>query len=193
MKLDASYWNSRYEEGTTGWDIGYVSTPLKTYFDQLTSKSLHILIPGGGNAYEAEYLYHLGFNHVYVVDISKKALENLTHRVPNFPKDQLILGDFFTLQKEFDLIIEQTFFCALDPTLRSNYAEKMHSLLKPNGKLVGLLFNVPLNISEPPFGGNKDEYLSYFKPLFEIELMEAAYNSIPPRKDSELFIKLRRR
>lgn len=190
MKLDASYWNSRYEDGTTGWDIGYVSTPLKSYFDQLTSKSLNILIPGGGNAYEAEYLYRLGFDHVYVVDISKKALENLAFRVPDFPKDQLILGDFFALQKEFDLIIEQTFFCALDPSLRLQYAEKMHALLIPDGKLVGLLFNVPLNKSEPPFGGNKAEYLSYFEPLFEIEVMEVAYNSIPPRKDRELFIKL---
>lgn len=30
--------------------------PLKVYFDQLTNKDLKILIPGGGNSHEAEYL-----------------------------------------------------------------------------------------------------------------------------------------
>lgn len=193
MKLDPSYWNLRYEQGTTGWDIGDISTPLKTYFDQLTNKNLHILIPGGGNSYEAEYLFHRGFTNVYVIDMSQKALENFSKRVPEFPKEQLIQGDFFTLHQEFDIIVEQTFFCAIDPSLRPLYAEKMYALLKSNGKLVGLLFNVPLNTDEPPFGGNKTEYLSYFESLFEIEIMEETYNSIPPRKNSELFIKLRKR
>jgi methyl halide transferase len=193
MKLDSSYWNSRYEQGTTGWDIGEIATPLKIYFDQLSPKSLKILIPGGGNSYEAEYLFRQGFTNVYVIDLSQKALENFSNRVPGFPKEHLLQGDFFLLNKTFDIIIEQTFFCALHPSLRSRYAEKMHSLLKSNGKLVGLLFNVPLNTDEPPFGGNKAEYLSYFEPLFEIEIMEEAHNSIPSRKNRELFIKLRKK
>lgn len=193
MKLDPSYWNLRYEQGTTGWDIGDISTPLKTYFDQLTNKSLYILIPGGGNSYEAEYLFHQGFTNVFVIDMSQKALENFSKRVPEFPKEQLIQGDFFALNQEFDIIVEQTFFCAIDPSLRSLYAEKMYALLKSNGKLVGLLFNVPLNTEEPPFGGSKTEYLSYFEPLFEIGIMEEAYNSIASRKNRELFIKLQKR
>ena len=52
-----NYWTNRYSKAKTGWDIGYPSTPLKTYFDQLENKDLRILIPGAGNAYEAEYLF----------------------------------------------------------------------------------------------------------------------------------------
>ena len=57
IKPDRSYWENRYVDATAVWDIGYVSPPLKEYFDQLTDKQLKILIPGGGNGYEAEYLF----------------------------------------------------------------------------------------------------------------------------------------
>ena len=61
LKLNSKFWNQRYLENDTGWDIGYISTPIKEYFDQINNKKLKILIPGGGNSYEAEYLYKKGF------------------------------------------------------------------------------------------------------------------------------------
>jgi hypothetical protein len=88
--------------------------------------------------------------------------------------------------------LEQTFFCALEPSLREEYVNKMVQLLKPGGKLVGLLFNIPLNNDKPPFGGNREEYLALFKEKFKIETLETAYNSIPQRAENELFIKLLR-
>ena len=190
MLLDENFWDSRYQSKNTGWDIGYISTPLKDYFDQLTNKELKILIPGGGNSYEAEYLHKNGFTNVYIIDLSKTALKNLQKRIPSFPQNHLIHSNFFDLKENFDLIIEQTFFCALNPYLRPNYASKMSELLVVNGKLVGLLFNIPLNDNHPPFGGNRKEYKSYFEPYFNIEIMDTAYNSIPERNGNELFIKL---
>lgn len=190
MILDESFWDNRYKEQNTGWDIGEISTPLKTYFDQLTNKESKILIPGGGNSYEAEYLHKLGFKNVFVVDLSKTALQNIQKRIPSFPKDNLIQADFFNLKMKFDLIIEQTFFCAIDKSLRSNYASQMHNLLNKKGKLIGVLFDAPLNHDHPPFGGNKEEYFSYFKEYFTIEIMAPCYNSIPPRVGTELFIKM---
>jgi len=173
----------------TGWDIGHISTPLKAYFDQLTNKDLKILIPGCGNAYEAEYLYNKGFKNVYVVDLSETALHNFKNRVPDFTQPQLLHLDFFDLDMRFDLIIEQTFFCAIEPSLRARYAQKMSRLLTDSGKLVGLLFNDALNLQQPPFGGNKKEYLTYFIPYFNIAIFESCYNSIESRKNRELFIK----
>ena len=190
MDLNKNFWDLRYQNNEIGWDIGYISTPLKKYIDQLTDKNIKILIPGGGNSYEAEYLHNLGFKNVFVVDISPTALTNLKNRVPDFPKNHLINIDFFKLNNSFDLILEQTFFCALTPKLRDNYVLKMNQLLRPNGKLVGLLFNIPLNKDRPPFGGTKKEYLSYFKTYFKIEIMELSYNSISERTNIELFIKL---
>lgn len=192
MELSKNYWNNRYKTEDIGWDLGQVSPPLKAYFDGFPEnyKSKTILIPGGGNAYEAEYLHRLGFKEVYVVDVSKHALLNLKTRVPNFPDAHLIHADFFELEQTFDLIIEQTFFCALDPSLRLDYAKKMSELLFPSGELIGLLFNFPLASIQPPFGGNETEYRSYFETYFKVNKMELCYNSIESRAGKELFFNL---
>lgn len=192
MDLDESFWTENYLAGTTGWDIGYVSTPIKEYVDQLTDKNSDILIPGGGNSYEAEYLHKQGFKNVFVVDFSPIPLQNLARRVPTFPKENLLNQNFFDLKGQYDLIIEQTFLSALNPKLREDYVVKMHDLLKPGGKLVGLLFNIPLNDDRPPFGGSKEVYEVLYKKKFKIEVMETAHNSIPPRAGNELFIMMKR-
>lgn len=188
--LDEKFWTSRYQQADTGWDTGSITTPLKEYVDQLQNKQLEILIPGAGNAHEAEYLFLNGFTNTTVVDLSEEPLKNLKKRVPAFPDKQLIQGNFFDLEKKFDLVIEQTFFCAIDPALRAAYAKKMHEVLKPGGKLVGVLWDAEMNKEHPPFGGNKTEYLGYFEPYFEIRKMEACYNSIKPRAGREMFILL---
>jgi SAM-dependent methyltransferase len=193
ITLDKDYWNNRYIKNETGWDIGYVSTPLKNYFDQLSNKEQRILIPGCGNAYEAEYLFKQGFKNVFIVDIAPEAVKAFKKRVPDFPESHIILADFFELNDTWDLIIEQTFFCALNPSLREKYVKKMHEILAPNGKLAGLLFNCELNKDQPPFGGFKDEYEKLFSPYFNIKKMETSYNSIEPRKDRELFIILEKK
>ncbi|WP_315822136.1 hypothetical protein [Paraflavitalea speifideaquila] len=70
LPLNADYWDNRYQHQQTGWDIGYVSTPIKDYIDQLIHKDLAILIPGCGNSYEAEYLLQQGFTHITLIDIA---------------------------------------------------------------------------------------------------------------------------
>ncbi|NKI30898.1 SAM-dependent methyltransferase [Croceivirga thetidis] len=187
--LNAAYWDNRYQENQLGWDIGYISTPLKNYADQLPDKSIRILIPGGGNSYEAEYLYKTGFKNTFVVDLAQTAKDNFLERFPDFPENQFIVKDFFDLEGTYDLILEQTFFCALHPSFRLTYAKKMHKLLVAGGRLVGLLFDFPLN-GGPPFGGTKEEYLGYFEPYFKVGVFEQCYNSIPPRKGKELFMNL---
>ncbi|MGB5668327.1 MAG: methyltransferase domain-containing protein [Maribacter sp.] len=188
MKLDKKYWEDKYSKNKLGWDIGYVSTPLKEYIDQLSNKKLKILIPGAGNGYEVMYLFERGFENVFVVDIALQPLKNIKSRIPVFPKNQLIQTNFFDLEEgDFDIILEQTFFCALDPKLREAYAIKMKSVLKDKGKLVGLLFDFPLTDQGPPFGGDINEYQKLFKQHFKLKTLERAYNSIEPRKGNELF------
>ena len=172
--LNKSYWENRYTENETGWDIGVISTPLQTYIDQLTNKNISILIPGGG------------FKDTYVMDIAQKPLDTILER-NEIEKRYLIHQDFFEHNGQYDLIIEQTFFCALDPTLRRNYVTKMLELLKPNGKIIGLLFNFELTLEGPPFGGSKEEYIDLFNDYFTIKTLENCYNSIKPRSNKELF------
>lgn len=188
MNLNKDYWEERYAGNNLGWDIGYVSTPLKEYIDQLDNKNLKILVPGAGYGYEVVYLYNSGFKNVHVIDLARQPLDKIKAKIPEFPDSQLIYGDFFNLEiQDFDLILEQTFFCALNPELRKNYVQKMFQLLKPGGRLAGLLFDFPLTHNGPPFGGSLKEYQELFHSTFTINVLARANNSIPPRKDKELF------
>lgn len=187
--MEANFWVQRYEEGSTGWDLGEVSPPLKNYIDQLSNKQLKILIPGAGRAYEAEYLHNNGFTNVFVADLVASAFDDLIQRCPSFPIEHCIIGDFFAIDQQFDLLLEQTFFCAIQPSQRQAYADKSASLLTDGGFIVGLLFQFPLTEQGPPFGGNKEEYLNYFSDKFSIDKLAECYNSHPTREGKELFIK----
>jgi len=191
MELNESYWTSRYKSNQLGWDIGYPSPAITHFMDQVQDKKAKILIPGCGNAYEAAYLWEKGFRNIYILDFSAVPLQKFSNNHPDFPKSQLLNMNFFDLKDSFDIVIEQTFFCALDPELRRGYAEKMHELLRPEGYLVGLLFSIPLFEDHPPFGGDKAEYEQLFSDYFKIEKMERAHNSIPERQGSELFVKMK--
>ena len=187
--LSTEYWSNRYKRDEIGWDLGVISQPIKEYIDKLTDKNISILIPGCGNGYEGSYLFNLGFTNIVLLDFAKEPLDKFLKDNPDFPKNQLINEDFFDYEGKYDLIIEQTLFCAIDPSLRLKYAEKISQLLKPEGKLIGLLFNREFE-SGPPFGGNKEEYLIYFSNFFTRIKMENCYNSVLPRKGSELFIQI---
>lgn len=184
------YWSTRYRENNTPWDIGYASPPITEYFTKLMSRDQRILIPGAGNAHEAVWLWQEGFKKIWVADMAPEPLNELQRQLPDFPKDQLLLKDFFDLNMQFDLIIEQTFFCALRPDRRSDYVAKMRELLMPEGMLLGVLFNFPLTEQGPPFGGSIDEYQDLFSHGFKIKTLETCYNSIKPRQGNELFVQL---
>ena len=187
-EYNLEYWENRYQFGKTGWDIGYVSTPIKEYFDQLQDKSIKILIPGAGNAHEVEYLYVNNFKNTFLLDFASNSINNFLERVPVFPKKQIINADFFHHKGKYDLIVELAFFSSIDPLIRENYVSKMFDLLNPGGKLIGLLFNHEFGNNFPPFGGTQDEYQKLFESRFIIQKMETAYNSIKPRAGRELFM-----
>ena len=165
-------WDERYINHDTGWDLGTISPPLKAYIDQLRNPSLSILIPGCGNAYEAEYLLQKGYLNITLVDISPTLVKSLEERFSTYIGKWVHLhcSDFFELKGSYNIILEQTFFCALEPSLRKAYVKKMYELLKPGGKLVGLLFNRVFETS-PPYGGSMEEYIELFSPFFEIKKM----------------------
>mgnify|MGYP000564838520 CR=1 FL=1 len=190
--LNQEYWDKQYTSNTTGWDLGKVSPPIKEYIDTLEDKNTSILIPGCGNTYEAEYLLEKGFTNVTVIDIAPTLVKRLQEKFKSNPNIKIILGDFLEHQGQYDLIIEQTFFCALSPELRQKYVLKMHQLLKEKGKLVGLLFNKTFE-GGPPFGGSKTEYELLFKQYFDFIKMDLCQNSIKPRTNSELFIDFRKK
>lgn len=188
-QLTADFWNERYRNCQTGWDLQAVSPPIAAYVDGIENKEISILIPGCGNAHEAEYLLEKGFKNVTLVDIAEEAVKRLQQKFSQKPI-QIIHSDFFHHTGSYDLMLEQTFFCAINPALRKKYVTHTYDLLKENGVLAGLLFNCNFEKQGPPFGGNKEEYLNLFEPYFSIQKMATATNSAKPRSGNELFIEL---
>lgn len=186
-ELNAAFWENRYQEKSTGWDTGSITTPIKTYIDQLRDKSIKILIPGCGFGHEAAYLLDNGFQNVTVIDLAPTPLNHLRNRFSDHQSLTLLHDNFFNLNGSYDLILEQTFFCAIDVELRPNYVQKAHDLLNENGKISGVLFSKQFEKPGPPFGGTPNEYTELFSGLFEIKTLAPCYNSIAPRSGNEVF------
>ncbi|MFA9190631.1 methyltransferase domain-containing protein [Flavobacterium sp. FZUC8N2.13] len=189
--LDQNYWDAQYKARATGWDLGQIAPPIQNFINTLENKNSRILIPGCGNTYEAEYLLEIGFTNITVIDIAPTLVTMLQQKFANNPNIAIILGDFFEHQGEYDVIIEQTFFCALPPFLRQKYVWKMHRLLANEGIIAGLLFNRTFEIS-PPFGGSQKEYKLLFKDAFYFLKLEIAAHSAEPRQNSELFFEFKK-
>lgn len=187
--LNNKYWDERYLNNQKGWDVGEITTPIKQFVDGVENREMAILIPGCGNAYEAEYLLKKGFNNITLLDISPVLVADIVKKFDQYIGSSLkvVCADFFEFDGEYDLILEQTFFCAIDPSMRRKYVDKVVELLNPSGKLAGVLFNMEFEKQGPPFGGNREEYLTLFEKKLVVEKMELCYNLIKPRENNELF------
>lgn len=187
-----SYWDERYKNNETGWDMNQVSPPLKGYIDNLENKNARILIPGCGNAYEAEYLLSKGFGNVTLIDFSKVVTARLKEKYKG-QSIHIVNANFFDHKGKYDLILEQTFFCALDPSLRKKYVEKCYGLLNDDGKIAGVFFNKRFAQHEPPFIANDEEYQKLFQQKFTFLKFENCRNSIAPRMGYELFFEFEKK
>jgi len=118
--LDKNYWETRYQESDTGWDLGKVSPPIKQYIDTLQNKDSRILIPGCGNTYEAEYLLMNGFTNVTVIDIAPTLVAHLQNKFKDNPSISVLLGDFLNLRENTILLLNKLFLC-----FRSNIEKKL--------------------------------------------------------------------
>lgn len=187
-KNEANYWDKRYQDSNTGWDIGYANPALVSFVQQNFSKETNILIPGAGSAYELAALYNEGYQQVYALDFSQTAKNSFHQENLNIPLEHYLCMDFFELDQTFDLVLEQTFFCALPPTFREKYRDHLKSLLSKGGILAGLMFDM-VREDGPPFGGNRTEYETLFGEDFIIDILEKTDKSIEPRLGKEFFVK----
>lgn len=189
---DPNYWDHRYLDDSTGWDIHQPSPPLKSYIDTLDDKNLRILIPGCGNAHEARYLLEKGFKNVTLIDFSKVVTDRLKEIYQDLPI-LIINNNFFEHSGAYHIILEQTFFCALPHTLQEKYPKKCIELLHKNGRLAGVFFNKKFADTEPPYIRDEEEYKMIFSPYFDFIQFGECKNSIAPRMGTELFFEFRKK
>ena len=158
------YWEEFYVSGEMGWDLGGPTPVFKSWIESETSL-LNICILGAGNGWDAIEFAKLG-HRVTAVDFAKSAVKNmkiLAH--DNDVKIHIVHNDIFNIESKyfntFDIVLEYTCFCAIDPTLRNDYIQLVHSLLQTRGRFVGLLFPTDKLPEEggPPFAVNIDDFL----------------------------------
>jgi methyl halide transferase len=187
--LSAEYWDQRYQEGSIPWNLGVPAPPLVSLLASPNSPTPgRIAVLGCGTGYDALLFAEHGFE-VVGFDLSALAIETATSAALGRGLTvEFLERDIFALIPEFsqsfDYVLEHTCFCAIDPTLRPKYVELVSTLLRPNGKLLGLFFthNHP---GGPPFGSTTKEIRELFAERFEFLSLEAATNSIEKRRDEE--------
>ena len=187
------FWEKSYQEGNVKWDIGK-PTPIfsKWAHDQIRKQTICVL--GAGNGWDAINLSKIGHN-VTAVDFSYSAINNMKKAADELNvKINLLHENIFNLDKfyinTFDIIIEYTCFCAIDPDQRNQYVEIVNSILKNNGKLVAIFFPLDRDVYDggPPFGVDFNQTIMSIKKYFSLVHKEFSKLSIKPRIGREVYV-----
>ncbi len=187
------FWEVLYRADTTGWELGRASPPLADYFASTSPAGLRVLVVGCGRGHEARMLANLGAK-VTAIDIAPSAIAQ-AQAIPNQQPVDFRLADVFDLRGQepaFDLIIEHTCFCAIDPARRDEYVTAVADALVPGGTLIGIFFAHGRE-GGPPFTTSAKEIRERFGQRFIIDTLATAEGSVITRRGDELFGRLIRR
>jgi SAM-dependent methyltransferase len=159
------FWNGKYSDGHTPWDLGRVSRPVELLLEAAFPQQGRVFIPGSGRGYEALHLAGQGYA-VTAVDYADEAVTYLSDEARRQGLDiDVRKQDIFDLPPEFDaafdVLLEQTCFCAINPKDRAAYEAMAHRVLKPGGRLLGVFMEVPFD-NGPPFNCPADVVQAFF-------------------------------
>ncbi|MBT5764511.1 MAG: thiopurine S-methyltransferase, partial [Nitrospina sp.] len=84
----------------------------------------------------------------------------------------------------YDLVLEQTFFCAISPRQRQDYVLNVSRILKPGGMLVGLFYHTDEQ-GGPPYNTTREDIERHFSKNFEIQELDKTSLSAEQRKGKE--------
>lgn len=194
--LDAASWDARWQAGDTPWDMQRVAPPLAGALARgLVTAPGRLLAVGCGAGHDARHFAENGFD-VTAIDISPAAVE----RAAALAAETGVLmdvrvADLFALDHglgRFDVALEHTCFCAIDPAQRDDYVDAVADALVPGGHLLGLFFVFEPETG-PPFGASEDELRHRFGRRFDVLHMARPDDSHPARADKDMLVLLRRR
>ena len=181
-------WQRHYDENDLGWDLGQVAPPFVSLLESNIISPCKTLVPGCGRGHEVIFLAKNGFD-VTALDYSIGAVNYLNSAILERKLNSKVLNlDFFQLDSThddlYDLLIEQTFFCAISPSQRLLYVETVARILKKGGMIAGLFYYTGQD-GGPPFNTTRDDIVKYFSGSFEIRELIRAKNSAEKRRDKE--------
>ena len=181
-------WQSHYESNDLGWDLGQVAPPFVKLWQDKKLPLGKVLGPGCGRGHEVMFLAEKGCE-VTAVDFSQGAVTYLKNTLKEKSLDCRVLHeDFFCLDDShdgiYDLVLEQTFFCAIAPRQRKDYIQKVSRVLKPEGMLVGLFYHTNKE-GGPPYNTTYEDIEINFSKYFQIKQLEKTLLSAEQRKNKE--------
>jgi SAM-dependent methyltransferase len=186
--LGSDFWEGRYQEGTTRWDIGQPAPPLISLLqsDQ-APKPGRLIALGCGRGHDALWFAANGFD-VVGVDFAPSAIAACKDAAAasGLPARflQRDIFDLVDLAGQFDYVLEHTCFCAIAPEQRQDYLRVVRDLLAPGGEFIGLFWAHP-RPGGPPYGTSLAEIRTLFSPDFEVSHLQPVDNSVPARRDEE--------
>ena len=189
----ARKWEADYAHQTDGWDLGGPTPIFKRLIlsGQLTPGRMIVL--GAGRGHDAREFARHGFQ-VTAVDFASQAVDEMRRLADPEAPVEILQHDIFTLAENlnnsFDYVLEYTCFCAIDPKRRSEYADLVTRLLKPNGIYIDLAFPLDGRKGGPPFAVSAPEVIDLFQTRgFNLVSRGVPADSISPRRGvEELFI-----
>jgi cyclopropane fatty-acyl-phospholipid synthase-like methyltransferase len=190
-------WQTHYDNDDLRWDLGLVAPPfIRLWDEKKIPMGKKAIIPGCGQGHEVVFLAEKGWQ-VTGLDYAPGAVELLSQCLKEKKlKADVLSQDFFQLEEnhnaQYDLMLEQAFFCAIHPSMRSAYVETSTRILKKGGLLAALFYETGED-GGPPFNTTPSDILDHFSDAFHIETLEKTPHSVEKRKDKELLGLLRKK
>lgn len=150
------FWDDRYQKQNTPWDLDGPTPVLESLVREFPQGKVCII--GAGNGHDALLFAKHGFG-VTALDFAPHPMEKLISKAGelHLPLNGSV-ADLFKLppqlRQSFDLVIEHTLYCAINPARRLEYEAAVYSLLRPEGILAGVWFPIGKKLEQggPPWG-----------------------------------------
>jgi len=183
-----SDWQGHYDSGECPWDLGEVAPPFRRLLEEGRLNPGSLIVPGCGRGHEVLYFARNGFD-VTAVDYTEGAVTTLGERLREQNiQAQVLRQSFFDLDtshdKQYDMMLEQTFFCAIHPDQRADYVATASRILKQGGRLFGLFYETGEE-GGPPFNTTEQNIHDQFSDRFRVFSLEKCDHSIERRQGKE--------
>jgi SAM-dependent methyltransferase len=175
---DPKFWEQMYRDKRDAWDLGDVTPPI---------------VFGCGRGHEARAAARAGFETVGI-DFAESVRADAERLTPADLAKRVTwrTADIFDLARTdpgaFDLVIEHTSYCAIDPKRRDEWMRVARAVLRPGGTLLGL-FYVHGREGGPPYATTREDAKAALdRAHFHIEHAETPSDSIERRRGDEYLV-----
>ena len=159
----ATDWQARFEAGRTGWERNGLHPAFLRWRAEGTLAAGRILVPGAGRSREPAEMARAGFA-VTAIDSAPIAIAFQRAALAGTAAvvEQADLLEWQP-QAPFDAVYDQTFLCALPPSVWPSYAARLAAWLRPGGVLA-VLFMQTHREGGPPFHCDIAQMRALFPP-----------------------------